>query len=86
MKNTIAILGLAIFILGIQGVAYADEGLTLQDACKVECSTAKSEHEAHKCMNTVVKSKKSDKGFKKSECFHAYEEHEKNEKKDGHKH
>lgn len=62
----------------------ADKGHSMLEQCKAECPEAKSEHEAHKCMKDVVKKKKGDASFKKSECFHAMKEHEHNEK--GHKH
>lgn len=58
----------------------------LQDACKAECPTAKTEDEAHACLKEVVKKKKSDKKFRKSDCFAALKEHEKHEKDHDHKH
>ncbi len=88
MKNSLVVLALTIFMFGTQGVAQACENCEggLKEACKAECPSAKNEHEAHKCMKAVVKAKKSDKEFKKSECFKALVAHEEHEKKDGHKH
>lgn len=58
----------------------------LQDACKADCPSAKSEDEAHACMKGIVKNKKNDKKFRKSDCYSAFKEHEKHEKDHGHKH
>ena len=61
---------------------------SMLEACKAQCPTAKTEDETHKCLEALPKKKKSEKAFKDSECFHAYQEHEKAEKsgKHGHKH
>lgn len=82
MKQTKLVL-LFLVSLGSSGYA-AEKGHTMLEQCKAECPEAKSEDDAHKCMKTVVKKKKGDAAFKKSECFHAMKEHEHNEK--GHKH
>lgn len=58
----------------------------LQEACKAECPSAKSEDEAHTCMKGIVKNKKNDKKFRKSDCYSAFKEHEKHEKDHDHKH
>jgi hypothetical protein len=60
----------------------------LREVCKAECPTAKTEDEAHRCMDEVVKKKKGDKKFRKSDCFAAHRDHEKHEKAegDGHSH
>ncbi|MBX2994899.1 MAG: hypothetical protein KF681_08755 [Bdellovibrionaceae bacterium] len=68
---------------------FAAEGAhehNLQEACKAECPAAKTEDEAHKCMEGVVKKKKEDRKFRKSDCFSAFKEHEKHEKAEGHNH
>lgn len=75
-----------VIVMALCSLAQASEDHTLVESCKAECPTAKTEHEAHKCMDAVAKKKAADKSFKKSECFHAYQEHEKAEKKHGHKH
>lgn len=67
-------------------VAHAEEDHGMMEACKVECPQAKSEHESHQCMEGIVQKKKSDKKFRKSDCYAAFKEHEKHEKEDGHKH
>lgn len=74
--------------LGFMGPTYAlaSEGHGMLEVCKTECPTAKSEDEVHKCMEGVVKKKKDDRKFRKSDCFAAFKEHEKHEKEDGHKH
>ncbi len=64
----------------------ASEDHGMLEVCKSECPTAKSEGEAHKCMEDVAKKKKNDKKFRKSDCFAAFRAHEKHEKEDGHKH
>jgi len=66
--------------------ASASEDHNLVESCKMECPDAKTEHEAHKCMKEVVKKKKLDKKFRKSDCVEALREHEKHEKESGHKH
>ena len=66
--------------------ANASEDHNLLDVCKSECPGAKTEEEAHTCMKEVVKKKKSDKKFRKSDCFEAVRAHEKHEKEAGHKH
>ena len=66
--------------------ALASEDHGMLDVCKAECPTAQSEDDAHKCMEGVVKKKKNDKKFRKSDCYAAFKEHEKHEKEDGHKH
>ncbi len=74
-----------LILLTISSYTYAaDKGHSMLEQCKAECPDAKSEDDAHKCMKNVVKKKKGDASFKKSECFHATKEHEHNEK--GHKH
>ena len=77
---------MGITLVNLNSTAHAGDDHTMISACKAECPDAKTEHDAHKCMKVVVKKKKGDKGFKKSECFHAFEEHEKSEKESGHKH
>ncbi len=80
---------LAVFLFTVvvsPAVSLAGEGHDLQEACKSECPSAKTEHDTHKCMDGVAKKKKGDKTFIKSECFTAYTEHEKHEKEDDHKH
>jgi hypothetical protein len=72
--------------LASAGTAFASEDHNLMAACKAECPTAKTEHEAHACMKEVVKKKKGDKKFRKSDCFEALREHEKHEKESGHSH
>ncbi len=64
--------------------ASASDDHGLLEACKTECPSAKTEDEAHKCMEAVVKNKKSDKKFRKSDCFEAFREAEKHDK--DHKH
>ena len=76
---------LAVSLIG-SSVALASEDHNMRDVCKAECPSAKTEDEAHKCMDEVAKKKKNDKKFKKSDCFEAYREHEKHEKEEGHKH
>lgn len=66
--------------------AIASEDHNLRESCKAECPAAKTEHDAHKCMEDVVKKKKADKKFRKSDCYEAFREHEKHEKESGHKH
>lgn len=82
------LLGAAFLLLAVDGsLAYASEDHpSLQTACQAECPAAKTEDEAHKCMKAVVKKKKADKKFRKSDCFEALREHEKHEKESGHKH
>lgn len=67
-------------------LSHASEDHGMLAVCKAECPSATTEHEAHKCMKGVVKAKKGDKKFRKSDCFAALKEHEKHEKEDGHKH
>lgn len=74
------------FLVGFSGAAFASDDHNLMEACKTECPNAKNEHESHACMKGVVKNKKSDKKFRKSDCYEAFREHEKHEKDDGHKH
>lgn len=83
MKNLSLILVLS---LVAPAFALASEDHGMLEVCKAECPKAQSEDEAHKCMEDVAKKKKSDKKFRKSDCFAAYKEHEKHEKEDGHKH
>ncbi len=77
-----------VLALGLMAPAFAiaSEDHGMLEVCKTECPTAQSEDEAHKCMEGVVKKKKNDKKFRKSDCFAAFKEHEKHEKEDGHKH
>ena len=63
----------------------ASEDHHLQEACKAECPSAKSEHEAHECMKNVVKIKKNDRKFRKSDCYEILREHEKHENEKSHK-
>ena len=65
--------------------SHGEKGQGLRDACKVECPTAKTEHEAHECMKKLVKKDKQKKLFG-TDCFKALKEHEAEEKKHGHKH
>ncbi len=81
MKYLIFILG-----LGLMAPAVASEDHGMLEVCKLECPSATSEHEMHKCMKGVANKKKNDKKFRKSDCFAALKEHEKHEKEDGHKH
>lgn len=67
-------------------VAFASEDHGLLEVCKSECPSAQSESDAHKCMEGVVKKKKSDRKFRKTDCYAAFKEHEEHEKEDGHKH
>lgn len=60
------------------------EGESLVSACKAECPKAKSEHEAHACLDKLAKTKKNDAKWKESACFKAYKAHEEHEKKEGH--
>lgn len=66
--------------------AFSSEDHNLREACKSECPSAKTEDEAHKCMSDVMKKKKDDRKFKKSDCAAAYREHEKHEKEENHSH
>lgn len=70
--------------VAVSAVAEGDHSHNIQEACKAECPKAQSEDEVSKCMEGVVKKKSSDKKFKKTECFAAFQEHEHG--KDGHKH
>ncbi len=67
-------------------VVWASDDHNLLEVCKSECPQAQTEEESHACMKEVVKKKKSDKKFRKSDCHEAVREHEKHEKKAGHKH
>lgn len=64
--------------------ASASDDHGLLEVCKAECPSAKTEEETHKCMEEVVKKKKADKKFRKSDCFAAFREAEKHDK--DHKH
>lgn len=77
-----------VLALGLIASPYAEasEDHGMLEACKAECPKAQSEDDAHKCMEGVVKKKKNDKKFRKSDCFAAFKEHEKHEKEHGHKH
>lgn len=77
-----------ILALGLMAPVFslASEDHGMLEFCKAECPTAKTEDDAHKCMEGVVKKKKDDKKFRKSDCFEAFKEHEKHEKESGHKH
>jgi hypothetical protein len=66
--------------------ASAAEGPSIHDLCKAECPKAQNEEEAHKCMEQVIQKKKSDRKFRKTDCYAAVKEHEKHEKEEGHKH
>ncbi len=83
MKHLVIVFTLS---LGSPLVALASEDHGMMQLCKAECPSAKTEDEAHKCMDEVVKKKKADKSFRKSDCHAAYREHEKHEKQEGHKH
>lgn len=61
-------------------------GQGILEACKAECPKATTEEEAHTCMEGVVKKKKADRKFRKTDCYAAVQDHEKKEKDDGHKH
>jgi hypothetical protein len=82
--NILSIFAVTIFAMPF--VAFAEGDHDLKEACKVECPSATTEHEAHKCMKDVVKAKKADKKFRKSDCYAALREHEKHEEQEGHKH
>ena len=60
------------------------EGKELVDACKTECPAAKTEHDAHQCLDKLAKTKKNDAKWKATACFKAYQAHEEAEKKEGH--
>lgn len=75
-----------IAIGSLSNFANASEDHNLLEVCKTECPQAKNEEEAHTCMKEVVKKKKADKKFRKSDCYEAVREHEKHEKEAGHKH
>lgn len=77
-----------ILALGLLSPAFAmgSEDHGMLEVCKAECPQAKTEDDAHKCMDEVVKKKKNDKKFRKSDCFAAHKEHEKHEKEEGHNH
>ncbi|MGE4108235.1 MAG: hypothetical protein AB7F66_13555 [Bacteriovoracia bacterium] len=79
---------LAVVAFSLVGSAWsgASEDHKMVEVCKAECPSAKTEDEAHKCMDGVAKKKAGDKKFRKSDCYAAYREHEKHEKEDGHKH
>lgn len=76
-------IAIAVGVLASFNVSASDDH-GLLEACKAECPSAKTEDEAHKCMEGVVKNKKADKKFRKSDCFAAFREAEKHEK--DHKH
>lgn len=76
-------MAIVVGILSSIGVSASDDH-GLLSACKAECPSAKTEDEAHKCLEGVVKNKKSDKKFRKSDCFEAFREAEKHDK--DHKH
>lgn len=86
MKTKILALCLMALVTSIGRSTLAEGDHQMKDLCKAECPNAKTEDETHKCMDEVVKKKKDDKKFRKSDCFAAYREHEKHEKEDGHKH
>ena len=66
--------------------AYSRDGAaTMLEACKAECPDAKTEDEAHACVEKIAGTKKKDKKWKESKCSKAYKEHEAHEKGD-HKH
>lgn len=77
-----------VIVLGLMvpGLATAAEDHGIMNVCKAECPQAKTEEEAHKCMEGVMKKKKSDRKFRKSDCFAAVTDHEKHEKGEGHQH
>lgn len=80
-------INLTLAVLGIMSVtAVASDEHNLRESCKLECPSAKTEDEAHKCMAAVVKKKKADKKFRKSDCYEAFKEHEKHDSEKGHKH
>lgn len=61
----------------------AEEGHSdLAQVCKAECPSAKSEDEAKKCVEDLLKSKKQDRKFRKSDCHAAYKEHSQHEGKE----
>ena len=67
------------------GHGHEDKAGALVAACKAECPTAKTEHEAHDCTKKL--NKKKDAKFSESACFKAHVEHEKHEAKENkHKH
>lgn len=78
MKKLIMAIGSIAMLISY--MAFAHEHVNMKDACKTECPKAKTEDEAHTCMDGVAKKKAGDKKFIESKCFHAYQEHEKEEK------
>lgn len=83
MKNLSLALALS---LVSPNFVFASEDHGMLEVCKSECPSSKTEDEAHKCMEGVVKKKKNDKKFRKSDCYAAFREHEKHEKEDNHQH
>lgn len=68
---------------GEHGHSHEGGGNKLQEACKVECPSAKSDHEAHDCLRKLVK-KKDSKLVADSDCSMALKTHEAEEKARGH--
>lgn len=66
--------------------AMAAEDHSLLTVCKGECPSAKTESDAAKCVADMVKAKKSDKQFRKSDCYSAFKDHEKHANEGGHSH
>lgn len=93
--SRLALFGILAFANLASFSAYSHDGaMTMLDACKAECPDAKTEDEAHVCVEKIAGAKKKDKKWKESKCSKAYKEHEvheeheyhKDHEKDGHKH
>ena len=83
LKNALTV-GLAIFVSISSWAESKHNAHSMLEECSSYCPNAKDEHAMHKCMKKIVKEKKGDAAFEKSECFHSVKEHEKNEEKHDH--
>lgn len=73
MKILFAILGLSFSLSHFQAFAN-EETVSLMATCKADCPKAKTDEEAHKC---VEKKGRLNKEFRKSKCWEVNEEYEK---------